>query len=400
MPLNILICGGGLAGPALAFWLARAGHAVTIIERFPALRATGAQVDLREQGLQVVKRMGLLDIVRTKTIDEDGVAWVDYNGKVKAKLLTNKTGKGAQSYSSEYEIMRGDLVRVLYEATKDSVTYRFGIMVEHFTQDEKSVTVTFSDGTTGQYDMLVGADGQGSRIRKAILPQTEDPLKHLGIFYCNWEAPIRVADDKLGRCTLGTNGKMLWTRNSRSGGTQVGCMLRQDSDYIRSIPRASTELQRQFWTSNFRDVSVSGPRLTEAIPASEYFYCQEIVQVHTDTWHKGRVVLLGDAAHCPSQITGMGKCEWWRMTEHCADLFPGTTSAFTSAYVLAGEIISHPDDLNLAFRNFDKKLRPFVNEFQSISMWAWSIIMPYSQWTIILLHFIVGWITYLGVPSK
>jgi len=312
MPLNILICGGGLAGPALAFWLTRAGHAVTIIERFPALRATGAQVDLREQGLQVVKCMGLLDIVRTKTIDEDGVAFVDYNRNLKAKLLTNKTGKGAQSYSSEYEIMRGDLVRVLYETTKDSVTYRFGLMVEHFTQDEKSVTVHFSDGTTGQYDMLVGADGQGSRIRKAILPPTEDPLNHLGIYYCNWEAPFTVEDDKIARCTLATKGRMLWTRNSRGGGTQVGCMLRQESDHIRSIPRASPELQREFWTSKFRDVSAVGPQLTDAIPASEYFYSSEILQVRASTWHKGRVVLLGDAAHAPSQITGMGKCHSMR----------------------------------------------------------------------------------------
>ena len=247
-------------------------------------------------------------MVRTKTIDEDGVAWVDYDGKVKAQLLTNKTGKGAQSYSSEYEIMRGDLVRVLYEATKDSVTYRFGLSVEDFTQDEKSVTVHLSDGTVEKYDMLVGADGQGSRIRKAILPPTEDPLRHLGIFYCNWEAPDRVADDKLGRCTLATNGRMLWTRNSKGGGTQVGCMIRQDSDYMRSIPRASTELQREFWTSNFRDVSAFGPQLTEAIPTSEYFYSTEILQVRGSTWHKGRVVLLGDAAHAPSQITGMGKC--------------------------------------------------------------------------------------------
>jgi len=86
-------------------------------------------------------------------------------------------------------------------------------------------------------------------------------------------------------------------------------------------------------------------------------------------------------------------------SEHCADLLSGTTSAFTSAYVLAGEILLHPDDLDLAFSNHDQKLRPFINEIQSISTWAWSIVMPYSQWTIILLHFVVGWITYLGVPE-
>ena len=63
-PLKILICGGGISGPALAFWLSRAGHCVVIVERFPALRATGAQIDLRAQGIQVVKRMGLEQSIR------------------------------------------------------------------------------------------------------------------------------------------------------------------------------------------------------------------------------------------------------------------------------------------------------------------------------------------------
>lgn len=120
-PLRVLICGGGCAGPALAFWLARSGHRVTVVERFPALRATGAQVDLRGQGIEAVKRMGLLDAVRAKLVDEAGVAFVDRHGKVKGTILANTSGKGAQTLTSEYEIMRGDVVRILYDATKDDV---------------------------------------------------------------------------------------------------------------------------------------------------------------------------------------------------------------------------------------------------------------------------------------
>ena len=100
-PLKILICGGGCAGPALAFWLARGGHRVVVIERFPALRASGAQVDLRGQGIAAVQRMGLLDIVRSKLVDEAGVAFVDSEGNVKATILANTSGQGAQSLTSE-----------------------------------------------------------------------------------------------------------------------------------------------------------------------------------------------------------------------------------------------------------------------------------------------------------
>ena len=122
-PLKILICGGGCAGPALAYWLARSGHRVVVLERFPALRASGAQIDLRAQGIEVIKRMGLLDVIRSKLVDEAGVSFVDSQGNVKATFMANKSGKGAQSFTSEYEIMRGNLVRILYDATKDNVEY-------------------------------------------------------------------------------------------------------------------------------------------------------------------------------------------------------------------------------------------------------------------------------------
>jgi 2-polyprenyl-6-methoxyphenol hydroxylase-like FAD-dependent oxidoreductase len=166
-PLKVLICGGGCGGPALAYWLTRSGHQVTVVERFPALRATGAQIDLRAQGIEVVKRMGLLNAIRSKVVDEEGISFVDSQNRTKATIMANKSGKGAQSFTSEYEIMRGDLVRILYDATKDNVDYIFGITVERFEQYDDRVEVHFSDGQTGTYDLLVGADGQGSRIRKS-----------------------------------------------------------------------------------------------------------------------------------------------------------------------------------------------------------------------------------------
>jgi 2-polyprenyl-6-methoxyphenol hydroxylase-like FAD-dependent oxidoreductase len=140
--------------------------------------ASGAQIDLRAQGIEAVKRMGLLDAIRGKLVDEAGVSFVDSQGKTKATIMANKSGKGAQSLTSEYEIMRGDLVRILYGATKDNVEYVFGKTVERFEQDEKQVVAHFSDGSSDTFDLLVGADGQGSRIRKAILPpDSPDPYR-------------------------------------------------------------------------------------------------------------------------------------------------------------------------------------------------------------------------------
>ncbi|KAJ5729178.1 FAD/NAD(P)-binding domain-containing protein [Penicillium malachiteum] len=189
MPLNILICGGGCAGPALAFWLARNGHQVTVVERFPVLRAHGAQVDLRGQGIEVAKRMGLIDAIRSKLVDEEGVAFVDSKGKVYGTMMAKRTGKGAQSLTSEYEIMRGDLICILYDATKYNVKYIFGKTVDKFDQDEKQVIAHFSDGSLGTFDILVGADGQGSRIRNAILsPESPDPCFGMATSEPRWSS--------------------------------------------------------------------------------------------------------------------------------------------------------------------------------------------------------------------
>ncbi|KAM5355165.1 hypothetical protein ACJ41O_001811 [Fusarium nematophilum] len=382
-PLKILICGGGCAGPALAFWLARGGHRVTIVERFPTLRASGAQIDLRAQGIEAVRRMGLLDVIRTKLVDEEGVAFVDEDGKVFGTIMANKSGKGAQSLTSEYEIMRGDLVRILYDATMDDVEYVFEKTVESFEQDEKQVLAHFSDGTSDTFDLLVGADGQGSRIRKAIQPaDAPDPYRPLGVHMAYWFIPRIETDDNIRRSYSSPGGRMIMRRSHNPQETQVYFSLKDSSPEMSSIHRAPVEQQKEFWTQRFRGAGWETERFLEGLKTTDNFYCQEVVQVKTDTWHRGRVVVLGDAAYCPSPFSGMG-----------------TTGSFVGAYVLAGEIMRSPDDLPLALANYDKTMRPFVNEIQKVNPTVLRWVIPDSRWGISVLRFIAWLICLLRIPD-
>ncbi|KAL8810085.1 MAG: hypothetical protein Q9223_002268 [Gallowayella weberi] len=381
-PLNVLICGGGCAGPSLAFWLARSGHNVTIVERFPTLRDKGAQIDIREQGIQVIKRMGLLDIIRSVRVDEAGMALVDHQNNIKACFMANKSGKGPQSMTSEYEIMRGDLVRVLYDATKDKVKYIFGTTVKHFEQDEHSVTVHFSDGQTGTYDMLVGADGQGSRIRKAILPSdAPDPIRQTGLYLAYWFVPRTKMDDNIGRVFHAPGSRMVMSRAHAAAESQAYFGLVEDSEELRSIPKAPVETQKEFWAQKFQDAGWHTDRLIEGMKTTENFYCQQVVQIRTDTWSKGRVVLLADAAHCPSPMTAMG-----------------TTSALVGAYVLAGEINKNSQDLPQAFANYDRTLRPFVNKIQNLNLSLLRLMYPRTAFGIAILHLFARIMSFLLTP--
>ncbi|KAJ5915633.1 FAD/NAD(P)-binding domain-containing protein [Penicillium verhagenii] len=382
MTLKILICGGGCAGPALAFWLARAGHRVVVVERFPALRATGAQIDLRGQGIEVAKRMGLIETIRSKLVDEDGLAFVDSKGTVHATLMANKSGKGAQSLTSEYEIMRGDLVRIFYDATKDNVKYIFGQTVEQFEQDEEQVVAHFSDGSSDTFDILVGADGQGSRIRKAVIPPDSDPYLRLGVHMAYWFIPRAEGDNNIRKSYICSGGRMIQRRTHNPTETQVYFTLRDSTPEISSIHRASVEQQKEFWTQRYRDAGWQIDRFLKGMETTQNWYCQEVVQIRTSTWSKGRVVLLGDAAHCPSPFSGMG-----------------TSASLVGAYVLAGEIIRNSDDLPQAFANYDKVMRPFVDEIQKMNPRLIGYALPESEWACSVLLFIAWLACLLHIPQ-
>jgi 2-polyprenyl-6-methoxyphenol hydroxylase-like FAD-dependent oxidoreductase len=382
--LKILICGGGVAGQALAHWLARGGHRVVVVERFPVLRASGAQVDLRGQGIEAVQRMGLLDVVRGNLVDEPGVAFVNARGRARATIMANTSGRGRQSLTSEYEIMRGDLVRILHDATKDDVEYVFGASVERFEQDEERVVPHFSDGSSDEFDLLVGADGQGSRIRRAIRPAgSPDPYLRVGIHMAYWFVP-RIGSDRSIRDTYNApGGRMIMRRSHNPTETQVYFVLREESEEASAVHREPVERQKQFWTGRFRDAGWQTERFLEGMETTGSFYSQEVVQVRTDTWSRGRVVLVGDAAHCASPYSGMG-----------------VSGGLVGAYVLAGEINRNAADLPEALANYDSGLRPFVDEIQAtVRPRLLRLGMPTTQRGIDIFHAVTALACFLRIPD-
>jgi 2-polyprenyl-6-methoxyphenol hydroxylase-like FAD-dependent oxidoreductase len=347
-PLKVLVAGGGVAGPALAFWLARAGHRVTVAERYPALRATGAQVDLRGQGIEAIAAMGLLDEVRAHLVTEPGVAFVNGSGRRLGAIMANTSGAGKQTFTSEFEIMRGDLVRILHDATKDDVEYRFGVTVEGFDQTEDEVVAHFSDGSDEAFDLLVGADGQGSRIRRDVLPEGADVYWRTGLHMAYWFVPRVASDSDMRETYAAPGGRQVMRRSHNAAETQAYFILRESSGEASTVHRAPVEDQQRFWAARFRDAGWQTQRFVDGMAAAPFFYSQEVLQVRTDTWSKGRVVLLGDAAHCASPYSGMG-----------------ISGGLIGAYVLAGEVNATPDDLAGALARYDSTLRPFVDEIQA-----------------------------------
>ena len=116
--MRVLISGAGIAGPSLAYFLAKAGAHIIVLEKAPALLPYGQNIDISGSARQVVRKMGLLDEVRRHNTKEAGSQFIDAQGRPFAKFPLNE-GSSA-SLTNEFEILRGDLAKVLYTATERS----------------------------------------------------------------------------------------------------------------------------------------------------------------------------------------------------------------------------------------------------------------------------------------
>ncbi|OTB13197.1 hypothetical protein K445DRAFT_378030 [Daldinia sp. EC12] len=359
--MKVLINGGGIAGGALAFWLSKVGHEVTVLEWFPALRTTGLQLDLRGHGIEVMKRMGLEKDFRERLVPEQGLQVVNRAGKRRALFPVNQSGKGLQSFTTDYEIMRGDLCRLLYDHSKDRARYVFGTSVESFKQDDDGVEVKLTDGKKGRYDLVVGADGQHSRTRRMLLGSGSEglhPLRGLYVAYFTADKPMEEGEGYLATAYVATGRRAIMTRRHSPDKIQVYLTCKSDSERLKNAPRGNVKEEKEAMAEVFKDAGWESEELVQAMKKSEDFYLEHMGLVKLDSWYHGRVALLGDAAYCPTANTGMG-----------------TTSAMVGAYVLAGEIGRHcknsagePDNskegLTAALKAYDERFHPFMEQVQ------------------------------------
>ncbi|KAI2936351.1 hypothetical protein CBS63078_862 [Aspergillus niger] len=355
--LRILICGAGIAGNALAFWLSKLGHNITIIERYPGLRATGLQVDLRSPGIEVVQRMGLEKTFRKVTVPEQGLQLVDSRNRRWGYFPANRSGKGLQSFTTDYEIMRGDLCHLLHDAVKDRVEYLFGMHVTEMQQTDKFVDVVLSDGRKERFDIVVGADGLGSRMRTMMLgggDDDRDPVHSIGVSagYFTIDSELEKGEGYDATVYMTTQGRGIMMR--RHNPHKIQAYMFCKAGPFENCSKGDVEREKQVMGQVFRDAGWKSEEIIRGMEEADDFYCERMGVVNLDSWSRGRVVLVGDAAYCPSAMTGMG-----------------TPCAMVGAYILAGEIgnrcakgIGSKEDIAEAFKTYEDKLKPFMLNVQ------------------------------------
>jgi 2-polyprenyl-6-methoxyphenol hydroxylase-like FAD-dependent oxidoreductase len=316
--LKILISGGGIAGPCLAWWLHKGLPKcnITILERAPSPRISGQAIDIREFAVDIVRRMGLLDLVKSRGTTEEGISFVYSDGLTKATFPASGD-ENNQGFTSEFEILRGDLAEIFYDATKETVRWQFDDCIEGVEElGTGRVRVTFANHLQPEeYDVVVGADGIVSRTRRVVWgmgPEEKEYIKSMGQYCAFFTIPKTDADTKIAQVFNVPGGRISALRPDRYGETRAYLAVTYSDmakfEGAKTAMGDSVEAQKKWLQDQFADALGEWQlaRIVEEMKASKDFYMQQTAQVKMEEgFVKGRVTLVGDAGYCPSPISGM-----------------------------------------------------------------------------------------------
>lgn len=340
MATKVLISGASIAGPALAYWLGRHGFEVTVVELAPALREGGQAVDFRgATHLTVLERMGVLDELRRMQTGGSPVLFVDDRGRERLRLPADFAG-------GDVEVLRGDLARVLYEHSLPRTEYVFGDSITSLDQTGDAVRVGFRRGAPRVFDLVIGADGLHSNVRRLAFGPEEEFVTHLGYYAATWSLP-NYRGVRFGEGSVGHNapGRLASVGTDNRHPERAGAFFVFAAEEL-AYDRHDQERQKVLIAEAFAGLGWDVPRLLESLEAAQDLYFDSISRADVDTWSTGRVALVGDAA-CGATIGGMG-----------------TGTAVVAAYVLAGELARADGDHATAFTRYENLVRGYAQGCQ------------------------------------
>ncbi len=333
---TVLISGSGIAGPTLAYWLEAAGLQPTLIERAPAIRAGGYVIDFWGLGYDIAERMGLRDDVdrvgyhtlELRVVDDGGRRVAGFGTRIFDELTGGRY----------VTVGRSDLSRLLFDKAKCGIETIFGEEITCLEERADGVQVRLKHGGERRFDLVVGADGLHSNVRRlAFGPETQFE-KQLGYSVAAFTAEKYRPRNEDVYLMYGRPGRMLGRFTLREDRTLFLFVFADDN----SNAPATLALQKTMLRDRYRDGQWECPQILDELDRAAELYFDSVSQIRMNAWSRGRVALIGDAASCVSLVTGQG-----------------SALAMISAYVLAGELDRAQGRYGEAFRNYEALLRTY-----------------------------------------
>lgn len=349
---RVLISGAGIAGSTLAYWLARHGYSVSVIERSTALRSSGAPVDVRGPAADVAERMGITARLRQASSRIAGLSFLEASGRTSVRVDLEAARRSLAP--KDIELPRGDLANILHEASRDSAEYIFGDSIASLANDSEGVAVTFEPSKPRRFDLVIGADGLHSNVRRLAFGPESRFVRFVGLYVATLPLP---ANFETGRemIILNVPERCVAVHPSRD---EPLALLLFWSDPIGGLRPFDGEQHQRILDMRFGDLGWKVPQILQAVRAASDLYFDSVSRVEIKDWTRGRVALLGDAAACVSLFGD------------------GSTLAMAGAYTLAAALAEHPADYRQAFRQYQAEHGKFVASRQRSLRLVARLVVP------------------------
>lgn len=342
MSKNILVSGASFAGLSTVYWLKKLGYKVTVVEIAEGLKKGGTPVNIRGNTIAIVKRMGLFDQILSNRIIMETVEFKNSDDVTEKVHFINKDSE--QHAEEEYEIERNVLLNLLFETVKEDVDFIFDDSLVSLEEQNNGVDVTFKGGQKRTFDMVFGCDGIHSIVRKLYFGE-ETKFTHFLEAYFSITIVDKLLIQENTTQMYNEPGKTVML-NAYNNKTDI--LLGFFSENEIPYDYRNEEQQRNIILDQFSEVGWRTPELLDEVQNSKTFYFDKLCQIKMPSWTKGRVALVGDAGYCASPAAGMGG-----------------SLAIDGAASLADAFQKCNGDFELAFQEYNKSFRPFIEEVQA-----------------------------------
>lgn len=375
--MRIAINGAGIAGPTLAYWLRKSGHEVLLIEESPQLRSGGYAIDFWGVGYDIAEKMGLLPRIRELGYQVTEVRYVNRHGRKSGGFSADVFRRMTNGRFTE--LRRSDLATTIYRALDGQVETIFGDSVARIEDEGNRVQVDFDHAAPREVDLVIGADGLHSRVRRLVFGPDAGFEVSLGYHVAAFEIEGYRPRDELVAVSYAVPGRQILRLSLRDDMTLFLFVFRDV--YLTAKTPSNEQECKSVLTNVFADVGWEAPRILAAMENVNDIYFDRVSQIRMNCWTKGRTALIGDAGACVSLVAG-----------------EGTGLAMAEAYVLAGELQGCGNDHTAAFTRYQERLMPFLKRKQESAAKFASSFAPKSAFGITLRNFITRllWIPVLA----
>lgn len=337
--MRIAINGAGVAGATLAWWLRKSGHDVLLVEQSPAFRRGGYAIDFWGIGYDVAEKMGLIPRIRELGYQVKEMRYVDGAGRIRGGFPVDVLARMTQGRYTQ--LRRTDLAATIYDALDDRVETMFGDSVAEIEDRGDCVHVCFDRARPREVDLVIGADGLHSRVRRLAFGPDENYEVPLGFHVAAFEIDGYRPRDELVAVSHGVAGRQI-TRLSMRDDKTLFLFVFRDA-YLHAGSASNNTERKALLKDIFSNVGWETAQILAAMDHVDEIYFDRVSQIRMDRWARGRTALIGDAAACVSLLAG-----------------EGTGLAMAEAYVLAGELHACGGDHREAFARWQDRMLPFL----------------------------------------